>query len=173
MGAALANAGWANPTYEICGLIKGSNCSKITTNLKGCTIEEYTSIDSNPFKEKKFDLIVWDMSTIKRPELSSHIKVLDGMLKKNGTLYIIASNLSFYENWLPIMKKEGIPDTVSDPDNIWEKEIYEPIKSFGFIPSKWVFFYSSSVSDESRKIAEQIKSNDILSEKIGVIFRRG
>ncbi len=172
LGASLANAGWTHPTIEIYGLDRGDVCAGISSHLKGCSIAEYKTIDSNPFKEKKFDLIIMDVSNIKKTDLSLYTEVLNGMIKQEGTLFIIVNNLAYYANWLSIMKKEGIPDTVRNPDLIWEKDIYDLIKAYGFIPSKWVFFFSSFVSDESKRVAEQIKSNDILSEKLGVFFKK-
>ena len=170
MGSTLAHSCWLHPELEMFGLEKGSHGSKIASHLKECTIAEYTSIDSNPFKEKCFDLIVIDLSIKKKSELSLYVDVLTEMLKQTGILYVIVNNLSFYENWLPIMKKEGIPEKILNSDIIWEKDIYDPIKSHRFYPTKWAFFFSSSVSDEGKKVAEQINQQNILVEKMGVVF---
>ena len=157
MGARLLHLAYKYPKLDFYGLDSNIQCAMISSHLEGVHISHYFEIENNPFKDMKFDLIALDTTKIKKSELEVYLRILKGMLKPDGKLVVLTKNMSFYENWYPVLSGEK---RVMDTENVFNVDVDEAIRKLELKPTNWLFYFPQ-IPDEVRK------KLDLISKAVG------
>lgn len=173
LGPAILQAAFSYPQYNFYGLNNTVSCSSITSHLAGIHVSFFHSIESNPYRDIKFDFIAVDCTQIGKNDLFSYLKTLKSMLADNGKMMVLADNKSYYENWYPIINGENI---IEDKNSTYCKDAEDIFSQLDLKIEFWSFFYGNIPSEIKPKIdaiSEIVDSDrDIRISQIGYVLHK-
>ena len=173
LGPAILQAAFSYPQYNFYGLNNTVSCSSITSHLDGIHVSFFHSIESNPYRDIKFDFIAVDCTQIGKNDLFSYLKTLKSMLADNGKMMVLADNKSYYENWYPIINGENI---IEDKNSTYCKDAEDIFSQLDLKIEFWSFFYGNIPSEIKPKIdaiSEIVDSDrDIRISQIGYVLHK-
>lgn len=173
LGPAILQAAFSYPQYNFYGLNNTVSCSSITSHLAGIHVSFFHSIESNPYRDIKFDFIAVDCTQTGKNDLFSYLKTLKSMLADNGKMMVLADNKSYYENWYPIINGENI---IEDKNSTYCKDAEDIFSQLDLKIEFWSFFYGNIPSEIKPKIdaiSEIVDSDrDIRISQIGYVLHK-
>ena len=141
--------------------------------MAGIHVSFFHSIESNPYRDIKFDFIAVDCTQIGKNDLFSYLKTLKSMLADNGKMMVLADNKSYYENWYPIINGENI---IEDKNSTYCKDAEDIFSQLDLKIEFWSFFYGNIPSEIKPKIdaISQIvdSDRDIRISQIGYVLHK-